>query len=260
MCITMVMCKFQAFRAGDASAWKIRSVLGVLGIIMGLIVATGSQAADADAVKKCRSEFANLRETAYETCKAVADGGDKDIQKAMGDMLYSGWGKGLLKNYKEALMWYQRAAAQGQVQAKYNLGVMYENGEGTSPDMTRAFKWYLSAAQDGDVLAQFNAANMLAKGMGVARNEFEATRWYQRAAQQGDPDAAFNVANRYAKGLGIQQSAFDAYKWYQIATQRGVKDARDNMEQVVKFISSEEALAATKSAESFTPVLESNPR
>jgi TPR repeat protein len=38
--------------------------------------------------------------------------------------------KGVLKDAKQAVYWYQKAADQGQAKAQYNLGVMYANGKG----------------------------------------------------------------------------------------------------------------------------------
>jgi TPR repeat protein len=40
------------------------------------------------------------------------------------------FGKGVLKNDKQAVYWYQKAAEQGLAEAQYNLGAMYANGEG----------------------------------------------------------------------------------------------------------------------------------
>ena len=41
-------------------------------------------------------------------------------------------GQGVIQDYKEALKWFRLAAAQGDAKAQYNLGVMYDNGEGVT--------------------------------------------------------------------------------------------------------------------------------
>ena len=43
-------------------------------------------------------------------------------------------GQGTAQNYKEALAWYEKAVAQGDASAQYNLGVMYHNGQGVAQD------------------------------------------------------------------------------------------------------------------------------
>jgi len=47
-------------------------------------------------------------------------------------------------------MWYRKAAAQGNVDAQYNLGYLYEHGEGVTRDASAALGWYRSAAIQGD--------------------------------------------------------------------------------------------------------------
>ncbi len=46
----------------------------------------------------------------------------------------------------KALQWYRKAAEQGEVTAQYNLGVMYDNGQGVPQDYAQAHMWYNLAA------------------------------------------------------------------------------------------------------------------
>ena len=41
-------------------------------------------------------------------------------------------------------------AEQGDVQAQYNLGIMYETGRGGPQDDAEAVRWYRLAAEQGD--------------------------------------------------------------------------------------------------------------
>ena len=52
------------------------------------------------------------------------------------------------------------AADQGHGQAQFNLGVMYENGQGVGQSDATAVKWYIKAAEQGLKEAQFNLGNM----------------------------------------------------------------------------------------------------
>ena len=47
-------------------------------------------------------------------------------------------------------------ADQGDAAAQYNLGYMYEIGEGVPQDYVQALKWYRKAAEQGDASARFN--------------------------------------------------------------------------------------------------------
>jgi TPR repeat protein len=58
-------------------------------------------------------------------------------------------GKGVLKDYKEAVKWYQKAANQGFARAQNNLGLMYANGKGVLKSMAQA-KYWIQKAYEGD--------------------------------------------------------------------------------------------------------------
>ena len=47
-----------------------------------------------------------------------------------------------------------QGAEQGYAKAHYNLGVMYENGEGVPEDDKEAVKWYTKSAEQGLADAQ----------------------------------------------------------------------------------------------------------
>ena len=66
------------------------------------------------------------------------------------------YGKGVPKNDTEAVKWYRLAAAQGDADARNNLGFMYGNGEGVPKDYVQAYKWYNLAAAQGVAMARTN--------------------------------------------------------------------------------------------------------
>ena len=47
-------------------------------------------------------------------------------------------------------------AEQGDVSAQYNLGLMYQNGQGIPQNDQKAAKWFKLAAEQGHVQAQTN--------------------------------------------------------------------------------------------------------
>ena len=69
-----------------------------------------------------------------------------------------GWmyeeGKGVTRDYKEAVKWYRLAAEQGYATAQNNLGVMYVTGKGIPQDSVRAHMWFSLAASQGDTNAE----------------------------------------------------------------------------------------------------------
>ena len=63
-------------------------------------------------------------------------------------------GEGVPQDYKEAVKWYTKAAEQGDVDAQYNLGLMYYNGEGVPKDLVQAYAWYDVAKANGQEKAK----------------------------------------------------------------------------------------------------------
>ena len=92
-------------------------------------------------------------------------------------------------NDREAVKCYRKAAKQGNAAAQYNLGKMYEYGEGVFKDSRQAVRWYRKAAEQGYSTAQNHLGWMYQNGRGVPQNNAEALKWYRKAAE-GDYSAA----------------------------------------------------------------------
>ena len=93
------------------------------------------------------------------------------------------------KDYKEAVRLWLPLAEQGNVTAQYNLGVMYEAGEGVPQDYKEEVKWYRLAAEQGDASAQSNLAGNYYQGLGVPKDFVSAHMWINLAASNGEEDA-----------------------------------------------------------------------
>ena len=55
-------------------------------------------------------------------------------------------------DYQTAIQTYKALAAEGDARAQYNLGVMYEKGQGVLQDYKEAVEWYRIAAAQGDAV------------------------------------------------------------------------------------------------------------
>ena len=98
-------------------------------------------------------------------------------------------------DYATALRLLRPLADQGDAQAQYNLGILYENGQGVQQNDAEAVKWYGKAAEQGYGDAQFNLGHMFVKGLGVPQNYVQAHMWFNLAAMAGDQGAATNRVN-----------------------------------------------------------------
>lgn len=203
----------------------------------------------------CSQQYAERLPEAFEICrKAVDNGGPPDTQRILGSMYYTGWGEYAKPDKEKALSLFTRAANGGDAQAQYNLGVMYEQGEGgVNVDYEKAVKWFRKAATAGLAQAQFNLANMYSKGAGTRQNQKVAFKWYEKAAKQGMVDAQYNLGNRYAVGNGVKQDAIMSYMWYGIAAKNGHSGAAGSMEYIERLMSQEHISEAKILIEKWRP-------
>ena len=93
------------------------------------------------------------------------------------------------KNFKEALKWFTKAAAQEHFKAQYNLGILCEKGEGVIENDKEAVKWFTKAAAQGFSKAQADLGSMYFIGKGVRQNNFIAYAWWNIAAFNGNEKA-----------------------------------------------------------------------
>lgn len=106
---------------------------------------------------------------AIEQLRALADKGNVIAEFNLGAIYQDG--DGVPKSLYVALQWYSKAAVQGYTDAQYSLGWMYEAGEGTSKDAEQAAAWYFKAAEQGNTDAQVSLAAMYENGRGVVRKK-----------------------------------------------------------------------------------------
>jgi TPR repeat protein len=145
-------------------------------------------------------------------------------------------------------------ARQGDSEAQYNVGAMYQNGRGVTPDRDKAAEWYDKAAKQGNTSAvsrlglmeanqasfsselqqaeqgnaesQYNIGNMLTKGVGTNMDPGQALVWYEKAAGQGHIKAAYKLGLAHYEGSGVGKNGRQALKWLSIAADDGYAPAQ----------------------------------
>ena len=126
---------------------------------------------------------------------------------------------GIIKDYKDALAWYQSAAAQGHARAQSALGLCYEGKRGVKFDREKAMEWYLKAAEQGNAFAQCRLGNIYYGGNGVEKDYNKAAKWYLKAAEQGNVMAQFAMCVCYILGRGVKIDLHKAAELYQKASE-----------------------------------------
>ena len=82
------------------------------------------------------------------------------------------------ENYTEAFKYCKKSAEEGIAEAQFNLGYMYQNGQGVKQEYFKAFEWYQKAAEQGLAYTQYNLGNMYYNGLGVRQNYTKAKEYF----------------------------------------------------------------------------------
>ena len=72
-------------------------------------------------------------------------------------------------DYEAAYRLIKPLAEQGIPEAQFNLGLMYDKGQGVPQDYAEAVKWYRKAAEQGNAKAQYNLGNCTTKAKACRR-------------------------------------------------------------------------------------------
>ena len=103
-----------------------------------------------------------------------------------------------------------------------------------TPDGDEQFRKYMAKAQDGDVDAQYNLGIMYYHGEGIQKNHDEALKWFHLSAEQGDAEAQYNLGFMYGRGEGTGKNHRASMEWFQKAASQGHEGAREILEKMFR--------------------------
>jgi uncharacterized protein len=98
---------------------------------------------------------------------------------------------------------FDRQCVGGNLEACRNLGVMYAEGTGVSPDPRRAFTLFSKACTGSNMPACNHLALAYAEGMGTERQPAKAIEVYQKACDSGYKLACRNLGLMLRDGRGV---------------------------------------------------------
>ena len=103
-------------------------------------------------------------------------------------------GEGVTQDSEMARQLTERAATNGNRIAMHDLALYYAEGRGgVEADLPTAAKWFEKAAERGVVDSQFNLGVLFESGQGLPKNMNDAFVWYSIAAAQGDQFAKTRI-------------------------------------------------------------------
>ncbi|MBI3287975.1 MAG: sel1 repeat family protein [Elusimicrobia bacterium] len=159
-------------------------------------------------------------ESVVELAEPLARKGDKNAQY-LTCSAYNNWKPLTTEHIVKGTAWCEAAAAQGKIEANYNLFLRYSiaglNGKRRPAE---GFKHLVIAARAGLPAAQTYLADQYALGVaGVTPADLTAAaQWARAASEAGAPRAQIQLGAHLFKGLGVSKDLVEAYKWIKLAS------------------------------------------
>jgi len=166
----------------------------------------------------------------------AAEQGDADAQFDLGSLYDFGWRWFVMKDEVKAKEWYEKAAEQGVSVAKTRLAEL-RSQSGDKDDCLAAYEEFKAAAEEGDPTAQNELAGYYSKYMidqGVEKDDGKAVYWYKKAAKQGDFEASYWLAWHFFEGKGVEKNLEKAKYWAIIADEEYSTDATCKLIEDIK--------------------------
>lgn len=207
---------------------------------------------------------------ALEACRQPAERGDAKAQHHMGSVSLA------RRDYRSALAWAERSAAQQYPAGQLLLGRLYQDGQGVRQDQQRGLALISQAAEQGIAEARFNAGLAHLNGLGTpsdparaerylklaaldghmashlslaslheSRGEPEQARyWLRQAARKGSAEAQFLLGQSYAEGSTGSVDSQEAYVWYSLSLLNGNERAKREIDRQQALLSEDQLSAA----------------
>ncbi len=171
----------------------------------------------------------------YISIKIKAEGGDAESQFKLALMYQSG--DGVPEDLDMAIVWFTKAAEQGQADAQCALGSIYLCVE-KKRDLQKA-RYLLSQAAGKDVpLAQFNLGMMYYDGTGVEKNNRIAVDYFKAAAKRKLDMAQYNLGLMYTMGIcdeDEEDALQEAVEWFSKSAGKNFAPAQFKLAQAYAY-------------------------
>lgn len=245
-------------------------------LMVAMLLTTGSIGAQTKATKDANKKARTTKvvTTAKDSARIAdslqnivrnAEAGDPAAQNTIGMWYYKG--EHFEQDYKKAYSWWTNAAAQLNIQAIGNIGLLYQYGRGVEADSVKALRQYTSSirrgnkellkereatAEEGNCFDGVLCGVCYAEGYGTKRNAEKAIHYFEIAAKQNSPIALRELGYLYQRSADNSKAVesfkkaadagdtFSAYQYAKIAL--SAKDTiSDKKEAIVYLVKAAEA-------------------
>jgi TPR repeat protein len=158
------------------------------------------------------------------------------------------------RNYNLALKEITPLARAGHADAQHLLGLMYYMGRGVQRDYKQAMAWHRKAALQGQADAQYVVGSMYYTGNSVPQDQKLAVQWFRKAAEQGHAEAQHVLGLMYRYHVaGMPQDVVIAYMLWNLAAANGNMHATERRASIARQMTQEQIEEAQAMSRSWRP-------
>ena len=114
-------------------------------------------------------------------------------------------------------------ASEGNPEAAYYMGKMYQEGLGVEADVTKALQYFEQADKGFYSNATVQLGKMALAGKGMAQNKDLGIQYLKKAAYAGNGDAMFELGKLYETGDGVEKNYTYAFGFFYMGALKGEK-------------------------------------
>jgi TPR repeat protein len=125
------------------------------------------------------------------------------------------------KDRAEALKWF-RVASDWDQRATVYIADAYKDGEEVTKDCAQALLWFKKAAFQGDVGSFDKIGDLYGNDcLEEAKSYSEAMRWYKKGIEKGNIYCYGDIAQLFEKGYGVPKDPAMVIEWYKKGAELG---------------------------------------
>ena len=134
-------------------------------------------------------------------------------------------GQGTPRNLSLALDWYRKAAEAGAPSGWHQLGLAYEIGKGVTADRDQALEYLRRGAEIGLKDAAYSLVSLTLAGFPPGPGEIQAALDLLKQAGESEAQAWMTLGAFFENGLGLSPNYSRALDWYRKAADLGLPEA-----------------------------------
>lgn len=163
---------------------------------------------------------------AFSLMTSLADEGYLKAMNALGIMHARRMADG--SGYRDAVIWFRRAADAGYLRSYYNLSLMWKYGMGVEQNYEESYRMLRKGADGGESLCEYGLGYMHYKGLGCKQDYGVAMNWFLKSAEKGNSAAEYMIGLCLRNGYGVKRDTAGAGEWLRESGRSG--NARADIE------------------------------